>query len=182
MTIRGLGLWCMCVSVLSRVQLSAIPWTVAHQAPPSMGLFQAKILAWVAIPPPGDLPDPGIEPVSPALAGRFFTAEPAGEPTVVHEKERKISFLPRDGSSGLLTGICSHRGGPALGNRRVKTLLQLRVQILGRPQVPGLHLSGLLPWGSGQTSPDCPCLAQPCYSCPRLRFLGFQNLPGSSAG
>ena len=141
------------------------------------GTFPGKNTGMGCHSPPGDLPDPGIEPVSPALAGGFFTAEPAGEPTVVHEKERKISFLPRDGSSGLLTGICSHRGGPALGNRRVKTLLQLRVQILGRPQVPGLHLSGLLPWGSGQTSPDCPWLAQPCYSCPRLRFLGFQNLP-----
>ena len=146
------------------------------------GTFPGKNTGMGCHSPPGDLPDPGIEPVSPALAGGFFTAEPAGEPTVVHEKERKISFLPRDGSSGLLTGIRSHRGGPALGNRRVKTLLQLRVQIPGRPQVPGLHLSGLLPWGSGQTSPDCPWLAQPCYSCPRLRFLGFQNLPGSSAG
>ena len=41
------------------------------------GIFQARILEWVAIPPPGHLPDPGIEPVSlksPALAGKFFTA------------------------------------------------------------------------------------------------------------
>ena len=40
------------------------------------GILQARILEWVAIPPPGDLPDPGIEPTSltsPALAGRFFT-------------------------------------------------------------------------------------------------------------
>ena len=40
------------------------------------GILHARILEWVAMPPPGDLPDPGIEPVSlmsPALAGRFFT-------------------------------------------------------------------------------------------------------------
>ena len=40
------------------------------------GILQARILEWVAFPPPGDLPDPGIEPASlmpPALAGRFFT-------------------------------------------------------------------------------------------------------------
>ena len=170
------------VCVSSVASNSATPWTVAHQTPLSMGFFQARILEWVATSSSGDLPDPGIEPVSPALAGGFFTTEPPGKPTVAYEKERKISFLPHGGPSGLLTGIHSHRGGPALGNRRVKTLLQLRVQIPRRPQVTGLHLSGLLPWHSGQTSPDCPWLAQPCYSSPRLRLLGFQNLPGFSAG
>ena len=43
------------------------------------GISQARILEWVAFPFPGDLPDPGIEE-SPALAGRFFTSEPPGEP------------------------------------------------------------------------------------------------------
>ena len=42
----------------------------------SMGFFQARILEWVAISSSRDLSDPGIEPVSPALAGGFFTAEP----------------------------------------------------------------------------------------------------------
>ena len=40
------------------------------------GIFQARILEWIPFPPPGDLPDPEIEPASPALAGRFFTAKP----------------------------------------------------------------------------------------------------------
>ena len=40
------------------------------------GVFQAKILEWVAIPSPGDLPNPGIEPASPALVEGFFTTEP----------------------------------------------------------------------------------------------------------
>ena len=43
------------------------PWTVAHQAPLSMAILQARILEWVAIPSSGDLPDPGIELGSPAL-------------------------------------------------------------------------------------------------------------------
>ena len=46
------------------------------------GIFQARILEWIA-PPPGDLPDLGIEPMSPvfpALAGRFFTTEPPKKP------------------------------------------------------------------------------------------------------
>ena len=43
------------------------PWTVAHQAPLSMGFFQARILEWVAIPPPEYLPNSWIEPTCPAL-------------------------------------------------------------------------------------------------------------------
>ena len=63
---------CMC----SVVSDSVTPRTVAQQAPLSMGLIQARILEWVACPAPGDLPNPGIKPtcpVSPALAGQFFT-------------------------------------------------------------------------------------------------------------
>ena len=52
------------------------PWTVAPQAPLSMGLSQQERLLF---PPPGDLPDPGIEPESPVLAGEFFTTEPPGK-------------------------------------------------------------------------------------------------------
>ena len=45
---------------------SAIEWTVAHQAPLSMGLFRHKYWSGLLFPPPGDLPDPGMEPLSPA--------------------------------------------------------------------------------------------------------------------
>uniref|UniRef100_A0A8B9W313 60S ribosomal protein L29 n=1 Tax=Bos mutus grunniens TaxID=30521 RepID=A0A8B9W313_BOSMU len=44
-------------------------------------LDSTRILEWVPLPPPGDLPDPGIEPMSPALTGRFFTTEPPGSLT-----------------------------------------------------------------------------------------------------
>ena len=44
------------------------------------GLFQERILEWVSIPIPRDLPDPGIKTVSPALGGKFFTTTPPGEP------------------------------------------------------------------------------------------------------
>ena len=50
---------------ISVISDSATPWTVAHQAPLSMGILQARILEWVACPSPGDLPDPGMEPGSP---------------------------------------------------------------------------------------------------------------------
>ena len=51
-------------------------WTVAHQAPLSVGFFRQEYLNGLPFHPPGDLPDPGIEPVSPALAGGFFTTKP----------------------------------------------------------------------------------------------------------
>ena len=53
------------------------------------GIFQGRILEWAAISLSRDLPDPGIEPVSPALAGRFFTTEPPGKPL----KERCCAVL-----------------------------------------------------------------------------------------
>ena len=48
------------------------------------GISQARILEWVAISSPGDLPNPGIEPVSPVLAGGFFTTEPSGKSAYIH--------------------------------------------------------------------------------------------------
>ena len=72
-------LYCGCV--LSHVQLFATPPTVARQAPLSMGFSQQEY--WNRLPflPPGDIPDPGIEPTS-CIAGRFFTAEPPGKSQV----------------------------------------------------------------------------------------------------
>ena len=74
---------CACMlSHFSHVQLFVIPWTVAHQAPLSMGILQARILEWLPCPSPGDLPHPGIKPVSlisPALAGEFFTTSATWE-------------------------------------------------------------------------------------------------------
>ena len=57
------------------------PWTVAHQAALSMRFPKQEYWSGLPFPPPGDLPDPGIELVSPALAGGFFTTEPPGKPS-----------------------------------------------------------------------------------------------------
>ena len=54
------------VKLFSRVQLLAIPWTVAHQASPSMEFSRQEYWSGLPFPSPGDLPDPGIEPRSPA--------------------------------------------------------------------------------------------------------------------
>ena len=64
------------------VHLFATPWTVACQAPLSMEFSRQKYWSGLPFPSPGDLPNPGIKPVSPALAGRFFTAEPPGKPII----------------------------------------------------------------------------------------------------
>ena len=58
---------------LSCVRLCVTPWTVAHQAPLSMGFSRQECWSGLPFPPPGDLPDPGIKPAYPALAGGFFT-------------------------------------------------------------------------------------------------------------
>ena len=55
------------VKVKSLSPLFATPWTVAHQAPPSMGFSRQEYWSGVPFPFPGDLPDPGIEPRSPTL-------------------------------------------------------------------------------------------------------------------
>ena len=55
------------------------PWTVAHQAPLSMEFSRREYWSGLPFPPPGALPDPGIEPTCPAMAGRFFTTETTGK-------------------------------------------------------------------------------------------------------
>ena len=66
----------MCAQSLSHILLFATPWIVALQAPLSMGFPRQEYWSGLPFPHPGDLPDPGIEPVSPALAGGFFTTAP----------------------------------------------------------------------------------------------------------
>ena len=81
LNLHFLGRLCV-LSLFSHVQLFVTPWTVACQAPLSMGFSRQEYWSGLPCPPPGDLPDPGIEPVpsmSPALAGRFFTTSATWE-------------------------------------------------------------------------------------------------------
>ena len=61
---------------LSRVRLFATRWTVAYQAPPSMGFSRQEYWSGLPFPSPGDLPDPGIEPGSPTLQADALSSEP----------------------------------------------------------------------------------------------------------
>ena len=69
---------CVCICVLF-----VTPWIIAPQAPPSMKFPRQEYWSGLSFPPSGDLPNPGIEPMSLdplAWAGVFFTTAPAGKP------------------------------------------------------------------------------------------------------
>ena len=74
------------MSVLSRIWLFATLWTVAHQAPPSMGFSRQEYWSGLPFPSPGDLPNPGIKPRSPALQADALTSQPPGKPFWVRGK------------------------------------------------------------------------------------------------
>ena len=75
------------MKLLSRVWLCATPWTVAHQAPPSLGFSRREHWSGLPFPPPGDIPDPGIEPASPTLQADALPSDHQGSficwPTVL---------------------------------------------------------------------------------------------------
>ena len=66
------------VKSLTRIQLFVTPWTVAHQAPPSMEVSRQEYWSGWPLPSPGDLPDPAIEPGSPSLWADALPSEPLG--------------------------------------------------------------------------------------------------------
>ena len=69
----------MYVKSLSRVQLFATTWTVACQAPPSMGFSRQEYWSGLPFPSPGHLPHPGIKPWSPAVQVDSLPSEPPGK-------------------------------------------------------------------------------------------------------
>ena len=68
------------MKLLSRVRLFATPWSVAYQAPLSMEFSRQECWSGLPFPSPGDPPDPGIEPGSPALQVDSLLSEPPGKP------------------------------------------------------------------------------------------------------
>ena len=74
---------CCVLSRFSHSRLLVTAWIVGHQAPLSMGFFRQEYWSGLPCSPPGDLPNPGIEPaslMSPALAGGFLPLAPPGKP------------------------------------------------------------------------------------------------------
>ena len=134
----------MCVHVLSRVQLFAAPWTAVRQAPLSMKFSRREHWSGLPLPPPGDLPKPGIEPkslVSSTLAGRFFTS-------CALQPIRVSSVAPR--KHDALTGF-SQWNSPAPGGSLVAISWR------------ELNFLVLLPVQDLETSKcEAPCLANHC--------------------
>ena len=99
-------------SHLSRVRLSATTWTVAHWAPLSLGFSRQEYWSGLPGPSPGDLPHPGIEPVSlmpPALAGNFFTTSATWEALYVSkaiQKDNSMNMLQSWGQDAGHSGPC----------------------------------------------------------------------------
>ena len=90
-------------------------WTVARQAPLSMGFSRQEYWSRLPCPPPGDLPHPGTEPMSPsslALGGGFFTLGPLGKPPLLHRASESVfrhkvvyTFLRCYGNISLLAAM-----------------------------------------------------------------------------
>ena len=122
--VSHLPLILLCAKSLSRVQLFATLWTVAHQAPLSMGFSCHDYWCGLLFPPPGDLPNTGIEPLSlmsPALAGRFFTTSATWEaqlllltPIIITERmsECKLSLQIKNLHPDLNIKITEVRNSP----------------------------------------------------------------------
>ena len=78
--------------MLSSVRLFATPWTIAHQAPLSMGFSRQEHWSGWPFPSPGDLPDARTKPGAPALQADSFPSELPGKPTVVSLNDTELVY------------------------------------------------------------------------------------------
>ena len=81
------------MKLFSRVRLFATLWTVAHEAPLSMGFSRQEYWSGLPFPAPGHLPNPGIESRSPALQADALTSEPPGKPTIIVTRKMPNNFF-----------------------------------------------------------------------------------------
>ena len=127
----------MCV--LSRVQLFTTPWTVVCAAPLSMGFFRQEYWSGLSFPPPGDLPNPGIEPtspVSPALQADSLPAEPSESWVRVialfYSFSGSCHLAPHcRGSSPSPHAPSAHRAGPGRGGGEAAKTEAAAPRVLG---------------------------------------------------
>ena len=106
-------LLCVHAKLPSCDRLIATPWTVAHQAPLYMGFSRQEFWSRLPFPSPGELSDPGIEPTSPALAGRFFTLTPPGKLSKLAAAAKSRQSCPT---------LCHPRDGSQSGQKKKKML------------------------------------------------------------
>ena len=117
---------------LSRVRLLATPWTVAYQAPPSMGFSRQECWSGLPFPSPGDLPDPGIEPRCPALQ--------AGKPIYVYSHLNMILTSPPRESSIFLHFTDFHRKPIIFINKTTKESKKWKQKVTVSADLPFTYL------------------------------------------
>ena len=104
------------VCMLSHIQLLVTSWTRARQPPLSMGFSRQEYWHGLSFPTPRDLPDPGIEPESPALAGGFFTRATGEALCEPHSRHLNLSHWKQG------PGICHFQSSPGCSAARVENL------------------------------------------------------------
>ena len=134
------------------------PWTVAHQALPSMGFSRQEYWSGLPFPSPGDLPDPGIEPRSPTLQADALTSAPPGEP----HKTPKLSKMGAFQKKFQMPARWEQLSGRVRHQQRSHCLGEA-IRIL--PSVTGLVIPGHS-WSSRCTS----------SSHSAVRWIHFANL------
>ena len=113
-------------SLLSCVRLSATPWTLAHQAPLSIGFSRHKYWSGLPFSSLGDLPDPGVKPRSPALQADSLPSEPPGKPSLSPD----LSSMTIT-SSSISTTFCKENPSKTSKRQKMlfKSLLNCKAQI-----------------------------------------------------
>ena len=140
------------------------PWTVAYQAPPSMGFSRQEYWSGLPFPSVGDLHNPGIEPRSPALQADSLPAEPQGKP-YLGINCRKIT---------LMVTL------PQFLNEEVPSTLSLSLHSLSLT-VLAFHrfLNGTMTASEPRTCCsfclECPSHHRPCHVCPASSSLNFHQ-------
>ena len=121
----------ICECVLSHVWLFAAPWTITHQVPLSMEFFRQECRSGLPFPPPGDLPDPWIEPASlesPPWAADSLPLVPPGKSLKICRKPKAQSMKGRKTLIiKIYIGSCNHCDPYTLDNIFLKTSLLIHM-------------------------------------------------------
>ena len=154
-------MWACVLSHFGHVQLFATPWTVAHQAPLSMGFCRQEYWSGLPCPPPGNLPDPEIKLMSLAPPGLQADSLPLG-----HQGSTKYT-VTKDNSR---VGCVSSTEGSLYGVRSISVLMNSRSLLAKQPSLhlglpdnkdPLLCPSQVACLGVGQFRPPAPLTAEP---------------------